>query len=54
VFVGGRGLECGRGEKVGDRLYIYCHGENSPGCLGDLSRCVRELYEIADITVRRR
>jgi hypothetical protein len=54
VFVGRRGLKCSRGKKVGDKLYIYCYRENSPSCLGNLSRCVQELYKIADIIVRRR
>jgi hypothetical protein len=54
VFVGRRELKCSRGKKVGDRLYIYCYGENSPSYLGNLLRCVQELYKIADITVRRR
>jgi len=54
VFIGRRGLEYSKGKKVEDRLYIYYYRENSSSYLGNLSRYVRELYEIADITVRRR
>ena len=54
MFISKKGLKYSKGKKVRDRLYIYYYRENSPSYLGNLLRCVQELYKIADITVKKR